>query len=159
MNVLELRRRDLIMSKILKGRGLSEGIMEGEALITSQPFSISSAFTFPLIQFSKKLKVADRTHELYKEDVKDKILMFPYPIGTTTLGFVLLETIHRGIGPKAIVCERGEPLMSSGAVAANIFYGIEFPIVDQVDFKEVKQIKNGTLVRVNGTEGTLEILE
>jgi predicted aconitase with swiveling domain len=147
------------MNKILKGRGLSDGIAEGEAMITSQPFSISAAFTFPLIQFSKKLKVADRTHELYRKDVKDKILIFPYPIGTTTLGFVLLETIHRGIGPKAIVCERGEPLMSSGGVAADIFFGIKFPIVDQIDFKELEQIKNGSIVKVNGTEGTLEIIE
>ncbi len=147
------------MNKILKGRGLSGGIAEGEAIITSQPFSISAAFTFPLIQFSRKLKVADRTHELYRKDVGDKILIFPYPIGTTTLGFVLLETIHRGIGPKAIVCERGEPLMSSGAVAADIFFGIQFPIVDQIDFKELEKIKNGSIVRVNGTEGTLEIIE
>jgi len=147
------------MNKILKGRGLSDGIAEGEVIITSQPFSISAAFTFPLIQFSKKLKVADRTHELYKKDVKDKVLIFPYPIGTTTLGFVLLETIHRAIGPKAIVCERGEPLMSSGGVAADIFFGIQFPIVDQIDFKELEQIKNDSIVRVNGTEGTLEIVE
>lgn len=147
------------MSKILKGRGLSDGIAEGEALITSQPFSISAAFTFPLIQFSKKLKVADRTHELYRKDVRDKVLIFPYPIGTTTLGFVLLETIHRGIGPRAIVCERGEPLMSSGAVAADIFFDIQFPIVDQISFENLKKIKNGTLVRVNGTTGSIEIIE
>lgn len=147
------------MNKILKGRGLSDGVAEGPAVVTSQPFSISAAFTFPLVQSSKKLKVADRTHELYKKDLKDKVLIFPYPIGTTTLGFVLLETIYRGIAPKAIICEQGEPLMSSGAVAADIFYGIKFPIIDRIDFKELEQIKNGTMLKVNGTDGTLEILE
>lgn len=147
------------MNKILKGRGLSKGITEGKALVTSQPFSISAAFTFPLIQFSRKLKVADRTLELYKKDVKDKILIFPYPIGTTTLGFVLLETIHREIAPKAIVCERGEPLMSSGAVIADIFFEIKFPIIDQISFKELEQIENDTIVKVDGNEGTLVIIE
>ncbi|MHA1191996.1 MAG: aconitase X swivel domain-containing protein [Promethearchaeota archaeon] len=57
-----------------------------------------------LVQKSRKCKVADRTHELFKKDVTDKILIFPYPIGTTTLGFVLMETIVRKMGPKAIVC-------------------------------------------------------
>ncbi|MHA1491242.1 MAG: aconitase X swivel domain-containing protein [Promethearchaeota archaeon] len=144
------------MTKVLKGRGLSSGIVEGEVLVTKQPFSISAAFTFPLVQFSKKLKVADRTHELYKKDVKDKILIFPYPIGTTTLGFVLLETIVRKIGPKAIVCEQAEPLMSSGALIADIFFDLQFPIVDQIDFSKLEKIENGTIVIVNGVDGTIE---
>ena len=52
------------MSKILKGRGLSKGIVEGEAIITKQPFSITAAFAFPLISNAKRLKVAERTHEV-----------------------------------------------------------------------------------------------
>jgi predicted aconitase with swiveling domain len=146
------------MNKILKGRGLSRGIVEAEAIITKQPFSISAAFSFPLISNAKKLKVADKTHELFKQDVKDKVLIFPIPIGTTTLGFVLLETIVRKVGPKAIVCAEGEPLMSSGAVAADIFFNIKFPIVDKIKFSELQKIKNGTMVRVNGDEGIVEIL-
>ena len=147
------------MAKILRGRGLSNGIVEGEALVTSQPFSISSAFTIPLLgKSTRRCKVADRTHELYGKDVKGKILIFPLPIGTTTLGFVLLETIVRKMGPKAIICEQAEPLMSSGAVIADIFFAIQFPIVDQIKFSELADIENGTQIRVNGKEGTVEIL-
>ena len=69
---------------------------------------------------------------------------------------MLLETIVRKIGPKAIVCEKGEPLLSSGAVAAEIFYDIKFPIVDQISFSELEKIENGTLVKVNGDEGVVE---
>ncbi len=146
------------MGKKLNGRALSKGIVEGEAIVTKQPFSITAAFSLPLISKTRKLKVADRTHELYKKDVKDKVLIFPIPIGTTTLGFVLLETIVRKIGPKAIVCQEGEPLMSSGAVAADVFFDIKFPIVDQIDFSELEKIENGKMLRVNGNEGSVEIL-
>ena len=146
------------MNNILKGRPLSRGIVEGEAIVTKQPFSITAAFAIPLISNVKKLKVADKTHELYKKVVSDKVLIFPIPIGTTTLGFVLLETIVRKIGPKAIVCAEGEPLMSSGAVAADIFFDMKFPIVDHIEFSELEKIENGALVRVNGNEGTVEIL-
>ncbi|MFX0058098.1 MAG: aconitase X swivel domain-containing protein, partial [Candidatus Heimdallarchaeota archaeon] len=107
---------------------------------------------------SRRLKVADRTHELYKKDVTGKILIFPYPIGTTTLGFVLLETIVRNVGPKAIVCEIGEPLMSSGAIIAEIFYDQKFPIVDKIEFSKLEIIENGTIVKVNGDKGFIEIL-
>jgi predicted aconitase with swiveling domain len=144
------------MGKILKGRGLSGGVVEGEAIVTKQPFSISAAFTIPLIQFVRRLKSADRTHELFKQDVTGKILVFPYAIGTTTMGFVLLEAIVRNISPKAIVCAQGEPLLSSGALCAEIFYDHPFPIVDQIDFHQLENIKTGTVMKVNGDIGTVE---
>ena len=146
------------MVKTLQGRGLSKGFVEGEALVTKQPFSISSAFTIPLLaKGSRKCKVADRTHELYGQDVKDKILIFPIPIGTTTLGFVLLETIIRKMGPKAIICEKAEPLMSSGALIADIFFDLKFPIIDQINFSELEKIKTGTLIKVDGDKGIVII--
>jgi predicted aconitase with swiveling domain len=145
------------MPKILKGRSLSSGVVEAEAIVTKQPFSISAAFTIPLIQFAKKCKVADRTHELFKQDVTGKVLIFPIAIGTTTMGFVLLEAIVRKVGPAAIVCAKGEPLLSSGALCAEIFFDQPFPIVDQIDIHELEQIQTGTLIKVNGDNGTIEI--
>lgn len=144
------------MGTILKGRGLSGGIVEGEAVVTKQPFSISLAFTSNLVQFSRRCKVADRTHELFKQDVTDKILIFPYAIGTTTMGFVLLEAIIRNASPKAIVCAQGEALLSSGALCAEIFFDHPFPIVDQIDFHELETIKTWTIIKVNGDLGTVE---
>ncbi len=146
------------MNPILKGRALSPGIAEGEVMVSTQPFNISSAFAIPLVSGARKLKVADRTHEWNNKEVLGKILVFPYTIGTTTLGFVLLETITRGIGPKAIVCERGEPLLSSGALCADIFYNIQFPIVDQMNLAHFRGLAPGTRIRVNGNDGTVEIL-
>ena len=146
------------MGQIFKGRSLSRGIVEGEAIVTTQPFSVSSAFGVPLVSGTKKLKVADRTHELYNVLVSGKVLVFPFAIGTTTLGFVLLETIVRKIGPIAIVCQRGEPLLSSGALCADIFFDLQFPIVDQLSASDLAQISTGATVRVDGDNGTVEIL-
>ncbi|MFW9942723.1 MAG: aconitase X swivel domain-containing protein [Candidatus Thorarchaeota archaeon] len=116
------------------------------------------SFTLSLIQNSKNCIVSDRTHELFGKSVTNKVLIFPYPIGTTTLGFVLLETIVRKIGPKAIICAEGEPLMSSGAVIADLFFNLKFPIVDKIPFSELELIENGIMIRVNGNEGYVEIL-
>lgn len=146
------------METILKGRGLSPGVIEGNFLISEQPFSISSAFTIPLVSGSRRLKVADRTHDFYRKNVKDKVLIFPYPIGTTTLGFVLLETIVRGIGPKAIICEEAEPLMSSGGLIADIFFDIQFPIVDQIKMEDLLNIPKESRLQVDGDKGIVKIL-
>lgn len=70
---------------------------------------------------------------------------------------MLLETIVRGVSPKAIVCSKGEPLLSSGALCAEIFFNRKFPIVDRIDFSELEKIKNGTMVKVDGDNGTVEI--
>lgn len=145
------------MVKVLKGRSLSGGIAEGEAMVSNQPFSITAAFAIPLVQYAKKLKVADRTHEFYKKNVTGKVLIFPLAIGTTTTGFVLLETIFRGVGPAAIICACGEPLLSSGALCAEIFFDKTFPIIDQISVEELMQIPNGALIRVNGDLGILEL--
>lgn len=146
------------MGQIISGRSLSRGVVEGTAIVTTQPFSLSSAFGIPLVSGTKKLKVADRTHELYNTDVTGKILVFPYAIGTTTLGFVLLETIVRKVGPIAIVCQRGEPLLSSGALCADIFFDLQFPIVDQISAEDFTKISTGATIRVDGDAGTVEIL-
>ncbi len=73
------------------------------------------------------------------------------------MGFVLLEAIVRNISPKAIVCAQGEPLLSSGALCAEIFFDHPFPIVDQIDFHQLENIKTGTAVKVNGDTGIVEI--
>jgi predicted aconitase with swiveling domain len=72
------------------------------------------------------------------------------------MGFVLLEAIVRNVSPAAIVCAHGEPLLSSGALCAEIFFDHPFPIVDQIDFYELEKIQNGTLIKVNGDLGTVE---
>ncbi len=63
-----------------------------------------------------------------------------------------------GGGPKAIVCERGEPLLSSGALCADIFYNIQFPIVDQMNLAHFRGLAPGKKIRVNGNDGTVKIL-
>ncbi|MHA1191995.1 MAG: hypothetical protein ACTSP9_06820 [Promethearchaeota archaeon] len=47
--------------------------------------------------------------------------------------------------------------MSSGAIAAEIFNGIKFPIVDQIEFSELEKIPSGSFIEVNGDEGYIEI--
>ncbi len=142
----------------LQGRGLSRGKVEAEAIVTHQPFSISAAFGAALQLRTEECAVWDRSHELYGKDVNGKVLFFPYAIGTTTTSFVLLEAIVRKMGPKAIVCGQGEPLLSAGAVAADIFYNMGFPIVDQIRFREHDGIETGVMVRVNGDEGAVQIM-
>ena len=52
--------------------------------------------------------------------------------------------------PKAIICLNSEPIIATGSIMSDI------PMVDSPS--EIKDLTNGTLVEVDGDNGTIEIL-
>jgi predicted aconitase with swiveling domain len=52
--------------------------------------------------------------------------------------------------PKAIICLNAEPIIATGAIMSDM------PMVDSPE--EVMDLTNGTLVEVDGDNGTIEIL-
>ena len=52
--------------------------------------------------------------------------------------------------PKAIICLNAEPIIATGAIMSDI------PMVDSPE--EVKDLTTGTMVEVDGDNGTIEIL-
>jgi len=52
--------------------------------------------------------------------------------------------------PKAIICLNAEPIIATGAIMSDI------PMVDSPS--DVKDLTNGTLVEVDGDNGTIELL-
>ena len=52
--------------------------------------------------------------------------------------------------PKAIICLNAEPIIATGAIMSDI------PMVDSPE--DTKELTDGTLVEVDGDNGTIEIL-
>ena len=52
--------------------------------------------------------------------------------------------------PKAIICLNAEPIIATGAIMSDI------PMVDSPS--EIKDLTTGTMVEVDGDNGTIEIL-
>ena len=60
------------------------------------------------------------------------------------------QMMKNNTAPKAIICLKAEPIIATGAIMSDI------PMVDSPG--ETKDLTNGTLVEVDGDNGTIEIL-
>jgi predicted aconitase with swiveling domain len=135
------------MKRILKGRTIVKGSVQGVALVTSQPLG----FNFGVD--GETGRVIEHGHELEGQCLKDKILIFPNGKGSTGGSFVIYQLAKTGNAPSAMVNITCESIIALGAIMADI------PMVDSLEVNPVQTVKTGDLVRVDGDEGSLEILE
>lgn len=117
----------------LKGRTISRGTGEGEALTTSQPISFYGGVD------PNTGVVIEKGHELQGKTVKGKILVFPTGKGSTVGSYTLYRMKKNGTAPAGMVNKECETVIAVGAIIA------EIPCVDQID---ISQIKTGDSVRV-----------
>jgi len=92
--------------------------------------------------------VIEKGHDLKGELVKGKVLCFPYGHGSTVGSYVLYSLVKNGVGPIAIVNQVADSVVVVGAIIA------EIPMVDQID---IRLIRTGDEVEVDGTRGTVKI--
>ncbi len=141
----------MTMTKILKGVTRSEGIVEGEALVSSQPVS---HFMYDIENDTGIIRMIG--HELNGKSVAGKILVYPSAIGPTggASGLFLKSKITK-VGPKAILCRKVDPIDIAGALAG------ELPAVDGFKEDPIEEIKTGDWVEVRaekiGEEATVKI--
>lgn len=74
--------------------------------------------------------VIDRHHPLTGLGIADKVLVFPGSRGSSTGSGVLLELLLNGVGPAALIVERGEEVLTLGAIIAEELFGRRLPIVE-----------------------------
>jgi len=81
----------------LKGRVISKGVAEGEALTTSQPISFYGGVD------PNTSKIIEKGHELQGKEVKGRILVFPNGKGSTVGSYTLYRMKKNGIAPAGII--------------------------------------------------------
>lgn len=117
----------------LKGRIISKGSGEGEALTTSQPISFYGGVD------PNSGVVIEKGHDLQGKTVKGKILVFPTGKGSTVGSYTLYRMKKNNTAPAGIVNKECETVVAVGAIIA------EIPCVDQID---ISRIRTGDSVRV-----------
>ena len=117
----------------LKGRIISKGIGEGEALATSQPISFYGGVD------PNTGEIIEKGHELQGKNVKGKILVFPNGKGSTVGSYTLYRMKKNGMAPAGIINKECETIVAVGAIIS------EIPCVDKVDISE---IKTGDSIRI-----------
>ena len=117
----------------LKGRVISKGAAEGEALITTQPISFYGGVD------PNTSEVIEKRHELQGKKVKGKILVFPNGKGSTVGSYTLYRMKKNGVAPAGIVNKECETVVAVGAIIS------EIPCVDGID---ISKIENGDTIRM-----------
>jgi len=122
----------------LKGRLISKGKGEGEALVTSQPISFYGGVD------PNTGVVIEKGHELQGQSVKGKILVFPTGKGSTVGSYTLYRMKKNGTAPAGMINKECETVVAVGAIIS------EIPCVDKVDISKIKtgdkvHIENDTI--------------
>ncbi len=117
----------------LKGRIISRGTGEGEALVTSQPISFYGGVD------PNTGEIIEKGHELQGKSVKGKVLVFPTGKGSTVGSYTLYRMKKNGVAPAGMVNKECETVVAVGAIIS------EIPAVDKID---ITRIKTGDRVRI-----------
>jgi uncharacterized protein len=131
---------------ILKGRKVIGGVASGEALVSKMPLMGWGNVD------SKRGYTTERNHPLYEIPYKGKILVFSEPRGSggfVSYGRSRVFNTH----PAAFVYRKGNNLTVFAAMVANI------PTVTDLDQDPTEVIETGDFVKVNGDEGTVEVIK
>jgi hypothetical protein len=125
----------------VRGHGIVSGRVEG-VVLRADPLSFLGGV-------DRMGVVADKGNRAYGKSVKDKILVFPYGIGSTVGSYALYGLKKRGCAPRAIINAKAETIVAVGAVIA------EIPMVDGIS---PERFADGDCVRIDGKGGTVEII-
>lgn len=114
----------------IKCRMISKGREEGECVVTSESISFLGGVD------PKTGTVIDKKHELYGQCITDKILVIPSGKGSTVGSYVIYQMAKNDTAPKAIICQKAEPIIAIGAIISKI------PMVDNPEIDIVNSLKD-----------------
>ena len=126
----------------MKGRTISPGNAEGEAIISSEPIGFYGGIDI------KTGVVIEKGHPIEGKKVTGKILVFPYGKGSTVGSYVIYGLKKNNVAPAGIINKETETIVATGVILAGI------PCIDQVD---IEKIKNGDKLVLNADKGIVEI--
>jgi uncharacterized protein len=85
---------------------------QGDTLILTAPISFWGGVD------PKTSRIADVRHPQYGQDIKHTILYIPATIGSSSASAVLLELVHRGIAPNALILREPDAILLLGLIVA-----------------------------------------
>ena len=133
------------MSVTFKGRAISKGRAEGEALLSAQPIG----FNFGVD--TETGVITEHNHQLYGKSIKDKILIFPHGKGSTGGSYVVYQLARNRSGPRAIINLNTETIIAVGAIMGGI------PVMDSLERNPFEVIADGDQVLVDAEHGLVTV--
>ncbi len=119
--------------------------VEGEALVAKDNFSARYDLDRDKGLFSRP------QHALFGQSYLGKILVLDLAKGGVATAWMLRDMVERGLAPKALLLNAGNPIMAQGAAFAKL------PFLDRFELDITQAIKTGETVKVEPGEGRVTV--
>src|SRR6187200_2441394 len=111
--------------------------LHAEVLVPGAPVRARSlALTAPISFWGgvdpKTALVADARHPEFGQDISGRILLVPETVGSSSAAAILLELVHTGLAPAAIVLHQPDAILLLGLIVAKEM-GWDAPIALRLD--------------------------
>ena len=106
-----------------EGRTLVAGEARGPVFVLDEPLSFWGGVD------PESGRVIDVHHPQLGVRVTGRVLVMPSGRGSSSSSSVLVESIHAGTGPVAIVMREPDPIIALGAIVVRELFGTHFPVV------------------------------
>ena len=107
--------------------------------------------------YSISLELTTKGLVMSWHDFLGSVLVFPACIGSTYTGMILLQVMHQGHAPAAMIVQNADALLVSGAVLAEVWFNKGVPIVEYGPEDLFDKISNRDEVEVDGDTGEIRI--
>jgi predicted aconitase with swiveling domain len=147
------------MAKTFKGRVVVAGKLEGEALVSKQPFNTTASyFTNMFAGNTETAPCTDANNkELFEKDLKGAILCTPQTIGSTMGTGAIMGMNLLGVGLKAFLFSDHIDTIAAGAVIVDdVWYDRKVITVDLLGDDFINTVKSGDKIKIS-EDGTVEV--
>lgn len=130
---------------VLHGRKVVGGVVEGEALVTTEMVSGWGGIN------PADGKIIDVRHELHGQSVKGKILVFPGAKGSSGWSSLFHYTRRNGNAPSGLIFN----VMNTKAALGSVV--IHAPAVTGLNQDPLEIIQSGDWVKIDADQGIVEV--
>src|SRR5215217_2556175 len=133
----------------IPGQSVAGGLAHGEAIVANVPLSFWGGFD------PETGVIIDRRHPLVGQLATGRVLVIPSGRGSCSGSGVLLEAIHNGTAPAAIITSRLDPVIGLGCILGDELYASYPPMVLISDWDRLL-IETGDVVEL-GDRGLITV--
>ena len=147
------------MAKTFKGRPIIPGNLEGEALVSKQPFNTTASyFTNMFAGNTKDAPCTDANNaELYKKDLSGTIICTPQTVGSTMGAGAIMGMNLLGVGFKAMLfSDHIDSIAAGGLIMDSVWNDRNVITVDLLGDDFMNTVKNGDKIKIS-EDGTVEV--
>ena len=147
------------MAKTFKGRPLLPGALEGEALVSKQPFNTTASYLdnmFAGVTDSAPCTDANNP-ELFKKDLAGAIMCTSQTVGSTMGAGCIMGMNDLGVGFKAMLFSAHiDSIAAGGLIMDDIWNERRVITVDLLGDEFLKAVKTGDPIKIS-EDGTVEV--